>query len=117
MPTPADQPFRARWATAGGAALLLGIAAIVPLIVPGVAPAVAASPESIPAPTSTAKCGECGVIESTREIAAHGDPDARNIKRYETIVRLPDGSRRAIHDVNPAAWRTGERVILIAGSK
>jgi hypothetical protein len=100
----------------------LGIAAIVPLIVPGVpgvAPAVAAGPESLPAsvPESTAKCGECGVIESTREIATHGDPNARNIKRYETIVRLPDGSRRAIHDINPAAWRTGERVILIAGTR
>jgi len=133
MHTPADIPLSARWATAGGAALLLGIVVILPLTVPGIAPAAASGPAAIPgtapepdplpsfeAPTtapSSAKCMECGVIESTREISGHAGPNARDTKHYETMVRFPDGSRRAIHDVNPAAWRTGERVILIAGTK
>lgn len=119
MQTPADKRHFVRWAAAGGAAVLLGFAVVVPLTVSGTAPAEALSPEAIgaTAPASAAKCGECGVIDSTPEIAPHGASAVRDIKRYETMVRFPDGSRRAIHDVNPAAWRTGERVILIAGGK
>ena len=64
-----------------------------------------------------ARCAECGVIESTREIETRnettqaGAPD----RIYETVVRLQDGSMHVINDVNPGIWRPGERVKLIAG--
>lgn len=123
MHTPAYKPRYARWATASVAALLLGSAVIVPMTVPVVALAEVSSPDTVPGSVSApaAKCGECGVIESTREIKPHGNHGAHSVpaadgKRYVTLVRMPDGSRRAIHNVNPAAWRAGERVILIAGT-
>jgi hypothetical protein len=137
MHTPADKPLRAGWANAGGAALLLGFAASVPLTVPGVAPVEAppsaAMPGSVPAPDlppafdaptappSSAKCAECGVIESTQEIDAVASNALADqtipAKRYETVVRFQDGSTRIIRDVNPAQWRPGERIVLIAGRK
>jgi hypothetical protein len=77
------------------------------------------------------RCDECGLIESIRETAGHGDaiphraaggPVAKNrsatpVKSAsrEITVRLEDGSRRVIIDANPAKWRLGERVIVING--
>ena len=48
------------------------------------------------------RCPECGVIVSTRN--------------HEIIVRMADGSSRVIADANPARWRTGERLMVIAGT-
>jgi hypothetical protein len=79
------------------------------------------------------RCAECGVVESTRKLespadrasihaapvrtaagrrAASEDQPAQN---YETTIRLRDGSMRVITDANPARWRPGERVTVIAG--
>jgi len=78
------------------------------------------------------RCAECGVITSTREIeageqsaginapgrmfsASRGELDGTPARNYEITVRLQDGSMRVIRDANPANWRQGERVIIIAG--
>ena len=76
------------------------------------------------------RCAECGVIESMREIKAPeelaafyvpGRPAARMRgesqapRNYEITIRLRDGSRRVITDANPAKWKRGEAVTVIAG--
>ncbi len=106
----------------------------------GLAPsegAEAPPPSAIEAPAkalrttrSKARCAECGVIESTREIVTHNEEtDAGAVGRtsaggqagkmptrfYETVVRLQDGSMHVINDANPERWRLGERVTLIGG--
>ena len=48
------------------------------------------------------RCPECAMIVSK------GD--------NEIIVRMADGSSRVIEDANPARWRTGERLMIIAGA-
>ena len=48
------------------------------------------------------RCPECGMIVSTGN--------------NEVVVRMADGSSRVIEDANPARWRTGERLIVIAGT-
>lgn len=48
------------------------------------------------------RCPECGVIVSTGN--------------NEIVVRMADGSNRAIEQANPARWRAGERLIVIAGA-
>ena len=48
------------------------------------------------------RCPECGMIVSTRN--------------NEITVRMADGSSRVIEDANPARWRAGERLIVIAGT-
>ncbi len=63
--------------------------------------------QSAPVPTASAararpRCPECGVIVST--------------SNYQIIVRMADGSSRVIDDANPARWRTGERLLVIAGT-
>jgi hypothetical protein len=55
------------------------------------------------------RCEECGRIES---IGASHDPAESS---REITVRLDDGSSRVIVDANPAAWRPGERVMVIDG--
>jgi hypothetical protein len=79
------------------------------------------------------KCAECGLIESIGDINTHPDDSGagttdvssagdRNeqplhtIAPSEMIVRMADGSRRVISNANPALWRLGERVVIIAGS-
>ena len=64
-----------------------------------------------------ARCAECGVIESTREIETRNETTEAGApgRIYETVVRLQDGSMHVINDVNPGIWRPGERVKLIAG--
>ena len=49
------------------------------------------------------RCPECGVIVSTRG--------------NEFTVRMADGSSRVIEDANPARWRAGERLMVIAGTE
>lgn len=79
------------------------------------------------------RCPECGFIVSMREIetrvdhsctgatraAAPGIGDETRMKStrsYEINVRMADGSSRLITAENPAQWRTGERLIVIAGT-
>ena len=74
------------------------------------------------------RCVECGMIVSMREIESHDEdtgPGAAGrtttgnrdgMRSYEIIVRMADGSSRVIEQANPARWRTGERLIVIAGT-
>ena len=79
------------------------------------------------------RCAECGVIVLVREGNGHDDDfgidavdgaanEVRDEKpsnlttRYETIVRMADGSSHVIYSASPARWRLGERVIFIAGT-
>ena len=80
-----------------------------------------------------AKCAECGIVESTREVepvadasgppatgevprAANNAAPATRSRSYEVIVRMQDGSNRRFVHTPPAKWRAGERLILIAGT-
>jgi outer membrane lipoprotein SlyB len=80
-----------------------------------------------------ARCPECGVIVSVREIERHdqdsdsgaaGGATAANLgatgvkwtRNHEITVRLSDGSSRVIDDAKPARWRSGEHVIVIDGA-
>jgi hypothetical protein len=91
--------------------------------------------QTAPAPAAggkhaKARCPECGVIVSMREIdageagtdlagvtAAGNKPlSGASAGRYEITIRLADGSRRVIEHVDPASWRQGERLILIDGA-
>lgn len=103
---------------AGLAAIVLGTAAVA--VVVAWAPAAAEDPVEVFAPepvrAARARCAECGVIISKREIEAPGDEASlKSSRRYEITVRLEDGSNRVIDDVSPANWRAGERVTLIEG--
>lgn len=71
-----------------------------------------------------ARCPECGVIVSIREIQASGgtvagsrsETRAKATRSYEITVRLADGSSRVFNDASSANWRSGERVIVIDGA-
>jgi hypothetical protein len=94
---------------------------------------VATAPASAAAGSRGHRCAVCGVIESTRKLETPGDrasihaapvrPAAGHraaskdqpAQDYETTIRLHDGSMRVITDANPARWRPGERVTVIAG--
>ena len=94
-------------------------------------PPEATAATAIAAPRARAlRCAECGVIESTREveapdektgvnasgrIAAGGEIEGKRARLHEITIRLQDGSMRVITDANPASWRHGERVTIIAG--
>jgi hypothetical protein len=97
----------------------------------GEPPEAAAAPAVAAPPTRAYRCAECGVIESTREIeardkssranasgriAAGGEIEETRARNYEITIRLQDGSMRVITDANPARWRYGERVTIIAGA-
>ena len=130
-----------RWA-GGVAAILVSSAALVFLaILVGGSNGMVASAEpfeekmapAVAAPgAGTYRCAECGVIVSTREIEAPGEKTGVNApgrvaaatrgeiegklaRNYEITIRLQDGSMRTITDANPATWRHGERVKIIAG--
>jgi outer membrane lipoprotein SlyB len=79
------------------------------------------------------KCAECGLIESIGDInerpddsgagatdaSSAGDRITQSLDSTapsEMVVRMADGSRRVISNANPALWRLGERVVIIAGS-
>lgn len=79
------------------------------------------------------RCAECGLVVSLREIAGNdgdflhaaaggitaGSQNESQIKvsrSYEMTIRMADGSSRVIRHEGPANWRSGERVILIAGA-
>lgn len=63
------------------------------------------------ATTLKARCGECGIVESSRRIESRGQIPVA----YEITVRLSDHSTRIFRQLDPAAWRPGERIILIGG--
>lgn len=84
-------------------------------------------------PPIKARCVECGVIVSMREIEAHdadtgvgatgaavaGNRDETRVKSarsYEITVRLADRSSRVITEANPARWQPGQRVVIIEGA-
>ncbi len=58
-------------------------------------------------------CAECGVIESVREIDAHGERPAESTRSYEFTIRFQDGSRRVFTEATPRNWRSGTRVKVI----
>ena len=140
MNTQANQPLHLPRLVGGIAAILVSGIAIGSLAVSaqgynGVFTA-AEPPEAAVAPHIAAprarvyRCAECGVIESTREIevsdgktgvdasgpiSAGGGIEAKPARNYAITIRLQDGSMRVITDANPARWRHGERVTIIAG--
>lgn len=97
------------------------------------APAKAARAAAIAAPRARPyRCAQCGVIESTRKVGVpdektgvnapgrsaagnRGEVEAMPVRNHEITVRLRDGSTRVFTDTNPARWRHGERVTVIAG--
>ena len=99
---------------------------------PEVPSAIEAPAQGLRTTRAKARCAECGVIESTREIEtrneetgagapnrtpAGGEAEKMPTRIYETVVRLQDGSLHVINDVNPERWRPGERVTLIDGTQ
>jgi len=75
------------------------------------------------------RCPECGFVVSVREIDTQGEfsglgaVDAadeyerlKSTRSYEINVSLADGSSRLITVADPANWRAGERLIVIAGT-
>ena len=98
------------------------------------AQAAAAPVDAAPAPEASAyyRCSGCGVITSTREIDTGDETAGANapgrsasgkraigaklLRNYEIVIRLRDGSTRVVRDANPAKWRRGERVTVIAGA-
>ena len=59
------------------------------------------------------RCEHCGIVESTRRIAAEGNRPMM----YEVTVRLADRSKRVFSDPNAPRWRPGERIVLIEGGR
>jgi len=76
-----------------------------------------------------ARCEECGVIESIREIGATNDganayadgsygtsKPARQAKAYAVTVRLEDGTSRVFSGTAPSDWHAGDRVRIVNGA-
>ena len=99
----------------------------------GLAPDQMSAVETMSEARAYARCAECGVIVSMRKIDRHkedsgpgaagsgtaGNRDESRLKaagNYEITVRMADGSSRVIEAANAAAWRRGERLIVIAGA-
>jgi len=59
------------------------------------------------------RCAECGTVVSVREIVRHDEASSGN---YEFMVRMADGSSRAIDSSGPVRWRMGERLLIIDGA-
>lgn len=100
--------------------------------------AIPALGQTAPVPAASAaragpRCPECGMIVSIRNTGMHDEDsgtgatggaagDNRDESRvsspgyYEIVVRMADGSSRLINVVNPARWRTGERLIVVSGT-
>ena len=140
MTTQSNAPLRLPLWVGGIAAILVSGIAIGSLAISAqgssgvhasVEPPEVAAASAIAAPGArTYRCPECGVIESTREIeapdertgvnasgpiAAGGGTEGKRFRNHEITIRLQDGSMRVITDANPARWRNGERVTIIAG--
>ena len=82
------------------------------------------SPDAlVPASRRRRACHECGTIQSMRQIERYGDvagdagsDRALAEKDYEITVRFRDGSTTIFNEATPRSWRSGSRVIVIAGS-
>jgi hypothetical protein len=143
MNTQANNPLHLPLLAGGIAAILVSGIAIGSLAisaqgfngsVPTAEPPAAAMTTDIAAPDARVyRCAECGVIVSTRAIEApdektgviapgriaagnRGKIKGKPVRNYEITVRLRDGSMRVVTDANPARWRHGEKVIIIAGA-
>jgi hypothetical protein len=81
-----------------------------------------------------ARCPECGVVESMREIEHSGDGDGQGAIEldgapracgsaltvdptaahcFESTVRFSDGSRMVLEEASPRMWRAGSRLMVI----
>ena len=118
MKMQANRPRHLRMLVGGVAAILvsgiaIGSLAISDPRIQGNAPgelSESATASPVASPRNRAdRCAECGVIESLREI--EGIP----LRSYEITIRMQDGSMLVITDPNPAKWRHGERVTIMAG--
>lgn len=74
---------------------------------------------------STARCEECGVVESIRKIERSEEGSGKTAGRYEMTraplisqitVRMSDGDSHLFTDASLANWRPGERIIIIKGT-
>jgi hypothetical protein len=87
--------------------------------------------ETASADRAGARCPGCSMIVSMRKIESHDEAagpgladygTSRDATRtgsasgYEIVIRMADGSSRAIHQASPAKWRPGEWVIVIDGA-
>jgi len=104
-------------------AVLTGVLALFPLASDEAnAAPVASEPEAEVYPVREAgsdlKCAQCGVVESTRELAQIAETSAKGV---EVTVRMKDGASHLFiaaspaNSASPASWRAGERVIFIDG--
>lgn len=59
----------------------------------------------------TSRCEECGVVDSTRQVAATGTSPLF----YQITLRMSNGSMRILNDAKPASLHPGEHIILISG--
>lgn len=58
------------------------------------------------------RCPGCGVVESIRAL----QPLAGSPAAYEFNVRMRDGSLRTSTTDGRAAWRVGDRILLVGGT-
>ena len=139
MSTQANRPPHLPLWVGGIAAILVSGIAIASLAISAqgfdgfaepIEPAEPAAAPAIATPRARAyRCAECGVIESMRtaadettgvnapaRVAAGGGIEGKPARNYETTIRLQDGLRRVSTGGNPAKWRHGERVTIIAGA-
>jgi hypothetical protein len=81
-----------------------------------VPPAAAVQPAAAPdlteglSPRLTARCLNCGIVETVRALEVTGAAPVG----YELTVRLRDGSRRTSSD--SGRWRVGDSIMLLGGT-
>jgi hypothetical protein len=88
-----------------------------------VRPALTALAQPVGSGRSTAKCAECGIVESIREVgqfAAEADmrgvaatPQKMPVKSYQLTIRMSDGTARVLTRASPWDRRPGAHVVLI----
>jgi hypothetical protein len=143
MKRPIDTAAKRRLPAARAAAIVLATCGVTAVLTwaPGAAGGTGTSytPEKSPNQPRTpsaleqragARCAECGIVESIRlieprhEAAGRTTRDARKpiparagqaSSVAEVTLRLSDGASHLFLATDPASWRTGERVIFIAG--
>lgn len=76
----------------------------------------------VPAAEPAAKCPQCGVIVTVREIvpadteaagAQSGSQQKKLTRQQEVTVRMRDGSLHVFRQASPSIWRVGERMMII----
>jgi hypothetical protein len=117
--TRAAWPSRLRMLEACALAMLTGSAGIVAALSGAHPQRAVAEAQNPPAAVADA-CEECGLIESIRVIEYSRQDELPNAvastNRYETSIRLHDGSIVVIVDSTPRTWRFGGRVKIIGGA-